>query len=391
MNNESLLTRFLPPTIAGIVAVVAAYAGALVIVMEAFQAAGASQALVGSWVSMLGWSMALSTLGLSLWYRQPILTSWSTPGAALLATALPGHLLGEAVAIFMFCGLLILICGLTGAFARLMNRLPRSLAAAMLAGVLLDFGLRVFTVGQDNGVILVTMVMVWVIMQRLASRYAVLVMLVAGVVVALATGQMGHAPMDWQVATPTGIMPEFSLGPILGIGIPLFVVTMASQNATGIAMLENNGYKAPTSSILSVTGLLTILLAPFGGYVTCLSSITAGICMTRDAHDEPGKRYYATIAASIVYVIAGLLGGSIITGLEVLPKSLVAILAGMALLPAVVGSLHSAMADDRHRTAATLTFLVTASGVPFFGISSALWGLLVGLAVLWFWQGSARA
>lgn len=386
MRSESGLAAYLPPATAGLVAVLVGYTGAAVIVIQAFQAAGASPGVVGSWMTVLGWSMAASTVGLSLWFRQPILTAWSTPGAALLAVGAHDYGLGEAVAAFMFCGALTLLCGATGVFARLMARVPRSLASAMLAGVLLQFGLHTFSTGARDGWILGVALTAWVFARRLAPRYAVLAMLAAGAGVALVEGHLSSAGIGWAVAAPTVVTPVFSLSALLGIGVPLFVVTMASQNAPGVAMLENAGYRPPISMILVLTGAMTLLLAPIGGFVICLAAITAGICLTRDAHENPARRYQATVAAGIAYGLAGLFGGSIAAGLQALPAALVAILAGLALLPAIASSLAAAMADAGDRDAAALTFLVTGSGIHIAGIGAPFWGLIIGVIALSIWR-----
>ncbi|AWN16599.1 benzoate/H(+) symporter BenE family transporter [Salinisphaera sp. LB1] len=390
MNKGFSISGFLPPATAGVVAVLVGYTGAAIIVVQAFEAAGASAAVVGSWMTVLGWSMAASTLGLSLWYRQPILTAWSTPGAALLVVGLHGHSLGEAVAAFMFCGALTLICGVTGVFARLMARVPRSLASAMLAGVLLEFGLGAFNTGSNDGWIMAAALSTWLLGRRVAPRYAVLAMLVAGVTAAFLDGHLAIAGFHGVIATPTVVAPVFSLSAWLGIGVPLFVVTMASQNAPGVAMLENAGYRPPVSVILVVTGAMTLLLAPVGGFVLCLAAITAGICLTDDAHEDPARRYLATAAAGLAYALAGVFGGSIATGLQALPASLVAILAGLALLPAMAGSLAAAMQEARDRDAATLTFLVTASGIHIAGIGAPFWGLATGGVALGVWRVQTR-
>ncbi|HET7313298.1 benzoate/H(+) symporter BenE family transporter [Salinisphaera sp.] len=386
MGFASKLSACLPPATAGLVAVLVGYTGAAIIVVQAFQAAGAAPAVIGSWMTVLGLSMAVSTLGLSLWFRRPILTAWSTPGAALLVVGVHGHSIGETVAAFMFCGALTLICGLTGAFARLMERVPRSLASAMLAGVLLEFGLDAFSIGGHDRWIMIAALAAWLLGRRLVPRYAVLVMLVAGAAAATVEGHLSVTALEWHIAAPAPITPAFSISAMLGIGVPLFVVTMASQNAPGVAMLENAGYRPPISAILVVTGALTILLAPWGGFVTCLAAITAGICLTRDAHEDPERRYQATVAAGIAYAAAGLCGGSIASALQALPAALVAVLAGLALLPAIATSLASAMNEANNREAAALTFLVTGSGIHIAGIGAPFWGLLTGTLAMIVWR-----
>lgn len=391
--SDLMPRNLLPPATAGAVAVLVGYASAAVIVVQALVAAGAAPQVIGSWMTVLGWSMAVSTAMLSVCYRQPILTAWSTPGAALLVVGLHGHGVGEAVTGFMLCGALTLLCGLTGVFAWLMARLPRALASAMLAGVLLQFGLRAFTTGTSDMPVWLSALAAWLLGRRFAPRYAVLVMLVVGAMVALFQGRLSGLDIHTAVAAPAAVMPVFSWRAMLGIGLPLFVVTMASQNAPGVAMLENAGYRPPVSMILIVTGALTMVLAPVGGFVLCLAAITAGICLTREAHPDSTRRYLATIAAAVAYAIAGTFGASIVDALQALPAALVAILAGLALLPAISASLTAAMANPAERDAAALTFLVTGSGIEFAGIGAPFWGLLIGLLALiaWRWRPKRRA
>ncbi len=256
----------------------------------------------------------------------------------------------------------------------------------MLAGVLLEFGLGAFTTGSNDGWIMTAALSAWLLGRRVAPRYAVLAMLVAGATAAFLDGHLAMTGFHGAIATPIVVTPVFSPSALLGIGVPLFVVTMASQNAPGVTMLENAGYRPPVSTILVVTGAMTLLLAPVGGFVLCLAAITAGICLTGEAHEDPARRYLATVAAGLAYALAGVFGGSIATGLQALPSPLVAILAGLALLPAIAGSLAAAMSEARNRDAATLTFLVTGSGVHLAGIGAPFWGLVTGVVAMCVWR-----
>lgn len=383
--------HLVPAITAGFVAVLVGYAGAAIIVIQAVEAGGASEVLVGSWMTVLGISMGVSTIGLSLFYRQPVLTAWSTPGAALLVVGLHGHTMGEAVAAIMLTGLLTVICGLTGIFARLMSHVPQALAAAMLAGILLQFGLHAFGALSASGWACPAALAVWLLARRMAPRYAVVAMVVVGAAVALASGTFSTPDIHWAGVSPHVIWPQFSWTALIGVGLPLFVVTMASQNAPGVAMLENNGYRPAVSPILICTGLFTLVLAPIGGFVICLAAITAGICLSPDAHPEPGKRYYATCAAGSAYLLAGVFGSSIVALLHTLPPALITLIAGLALLPTISACLSSAMSDVRTREAATLTFLVTGSGVHVLGIGSPFWGLVGGIVALLLWRAAPVA
>ncbi|WP_251976425.1 benzoate/H(+) symporter BenE family transporter [Salinicola avicenniae] len=383
--------RWLAPSYlsAGFVAVLVGYTSSAVIIFQAAEAAGASPEAIGGWLAALGLAMGVTSIGLSLRYRQPILTAWSTPGAALLAVSLPGVPLEEAIGVFCFCALLILVCGLTGWFARLMQLIPQPLAAAMLAGVLLRFGLQAFASLESNTGLVLTMFLTYLITRRWLPRFSVLLVLAAGLAYAAFGGQIDTAQTQLAITLPQPTWPAFSFSSLLGIGIPLFVVTMASQNAPGVATLRAAGYDAPISSLMIWTGLAALLLAPFGAFTVCLAAITAAICMGPDVHADPAKRYPAAICAGGFYLLAGLFGGSIGSLFNALPPALVLAIAGLALLPTIAGSLQRALQEPGPREPALITFLVTGSGVTLFGIGAAFWGLIAGmlsLAISGYWQ-----
>ncbi|OHY97477.1 benzoate/H(+) symporter BenE family transporter [Salinicola sp. MIT1003] len=367
---------------AGFVAVLVGYTSSAAIIFQAAAAAGASPIQIGGWLSALGLAMGVTSIGLSLRYRQPILTAWSTPGAALLAVSLPDLPLSEAIGIFVFCAVLILICGITGWFARLMQIIPQSIAAAMLAGVLLRFGLDAF--GSLNGdfVLVSSMFLIYLAAKRWLPRYAIVLVLLAGLGVAGLLGEIDTRQAQLIVSVPHGIWPTFSLSSLIGVGIPLFVVTMASQNAPGVATLRAAGYDAPISPLMIWTGLATLVLAPFGAFSVCLAAITAAICMGPDVDPDADRRYPAAVCAGGFYLLAGLFGGSIGTLFDALPQALVLAIAGLALLSTIGGSLHRALLEPHHREPALITFLVTGSGVTLFGVGAAFWGLVAGMLAL---------
>ena len=372
---------YLPPfptVLAGFVAVLVGYASSAAIIWQAADAAGASPPQIAGWLTMLGLAMGISTLGLTLWYRAPILTAWSTPGAALLATSLPGYSLNEAVGIFIFASLLILMCGVTGLFARLMRLIPPTLSAAMLAGVLLRFGLDTFTSLQGHFLLCVSMLAGWLLAKVFAPRYAVVVAMLIGLLICFASGELTAGSVPVSVAVPEFIAPSFSLASLLGIGVPFFLVTMASQNAPGVATLAASGDKVPVSPLIVATALIALLLAPFGVFSVCIAAITAAICQSAEAHPDKDKRWLAAAAAGAFYLLAGVFGGAISTLLTALPLAWIHTLAGLALLGTIAGSLHQALNHERDRDSAIVTFLVTASGVNLLGVSSAFWGVIAG-------------
>lgn len=368
--------------IAGFVATLVGYASSAAIVFQAAEAAGATPQQIGGWLTALGLAMGISSLGLSIWYRQPILTAWSTPGAAMLATSLHGVTLSQTIGIFLFTNALIVLCGVTGLFARLMKVVPQAITAAMLAGILLRFGLEAFAALQVDLALCGTMCVSWLLARCLLPRYAIIITLLAGLMLALARGDLHIAQPLMTLRWPEAVMPGFSLASLLGVGLPYFLVTMASQNAPGIATLQAHGYQPPVSSLISWTGLIALLLSPFGGFSVCIAAITAAICMSDEAHPDKKRRWIASASAGLFYLLAGLSGGAVALLLTALPPTLIHTLAGLALLGTLTGSIQRALEQENSRDAAMITFLITASGITLAGIGAAFWGLFAG-AVAW--------
>ncbi|MDV2856359.1 benzoate/H(+) symporter BenE family transporter [Oceanimonas sp. CAM02] len=368
---------------AGFIAVLVGYSSSAAIIFQAAASAGASQAQTSSWMWALGLGSGLTTLLLTLRYRQPVLTAWSTPGAALLVTALAGLPMSEAVGVFLFSSALLLVCGLTGWFDHIMRLLPGGLAAAMLGGVLLNFGLDLFVSVQTAPVLVIAMLAVYLALRRRLSRYVIPLCLLAGLALAAGQGLMHPERLDWQVAGPVLMWPTFSFASLIGVGLPLFMVTMASQNVPGVAVLRAHGYNVPASPLVSVTGLAGVLLAPFGGFAFNLAAISAAICMGPEVDAAPERRYRATLWAGLFYILMGLFAATVVSLFAALPKELIMAIAGLALLGTIGNSLTVALRDEQERDAALLTFMVTASGVSLLGIGSAFWGLVIGGGVHW--------
>ncbi len=259
-----------------------------------------------------------------------------------------------------------------------MNSIPLSLASAMLAGVLLQFGLGAFVAMQTRFVMTFAMFCLYLFMRQISPRYAVLSSLVLGILIAGAQGLLQLDTIQWQLAQPVFTAPTFSFSAIVGVGLPLFIVTMASQNVPGVAVIRAFGYDTPISPLIGWTGVATLLLAPFGAFAINLAAITAAISMGREAHEDPDKRYVAAIAVGIFYIIIGLFGATVGSLFAALPNELVVAIAGLALLGTIGKGLAVALADEKDREAALITFLVTASGIALFGIGSAFWGLIAG-------------
>jgi benzoate membrane transport protein len=365
---------------AGFVAVLVGFTSSVAIVFQAALAFGATPAQVSSWMWALGLGMGLCSALPSLVLRQPVMVAWSTPGAAVLATAgLAGHFgMDEAVGAFMASAALIVLFGLTGWFEKLMNRIPMAVASGLLAGVLARFGLQAFAAAQTALPLVLVMLGAYLLTRRLAPRYAVVATLAAAILFVALRGQMGWSQLHLALARPVFTAPRFTLAALTSLALPLFIVTMASQNLPGVAAIRAAGYAMPISRIVTLSGLATLLLAPFGAFALNLSAITAAICMGREAHEDPARRYTAAVCCGALYVLIGVFGAAVTGLLTAFPKELVAAIAGLALLGTIGNGLATALRDEPHREAALITFLVTLSGVAIAGIGSAFWGVVAG-------------
>ncbi len=373
---------------AGFVAVLVGFTSSVAIVFQAATALGATPAQISSWMWALGLGMGLCSLLPSLWLRKPVMVAWSTPGAAVLATAgaSGGFGMAEATGAFLVCAALITLFGVTGWFERLMDRIPIALASALLAGVLTRFGLDAFVALKSAFVLVLLMLAAYLAGRRLWPRYAVPGVLVVGTAYAAASGQLHLGEVQWGLTMPVFTAPEFSWRAIVSLALPLFVVTMASQNLPGVAVIRASGYQLPISRLITITGVATLVLAPFGAFALNLAAITAAMCMGRDAHPDEAKRYVAAASCGLIYCVVGLFGAAVTGVLTAFPRELVVAVAGLALLGTIAGGLSVALKDEAHREPALITFLVTLSGVSLAGIGSAFWGVVAGALALFVQQ-----
>jgi benzoate membrane transport protein len=376
--------------VAGFVTVLVGFASAAVIVFQAAGAVGATEAQVSSWLLALGLGMGLTCSLLSLRYRVPIVTAWSTPGAALLATSGAGLSIEEATGAFLVSAALVTLVGFSGWFERAMDRIPVPIASGMLAGVLLRFGLGLFTAMSTQLTLALPMFLAYLAARRLAPRYAVIVALLVGVAIALVQGLLHVDAVRLALARPVWITPRFTPGAVVGVALPLFVVTMASQNVPGVAVIRASGYTVPISPLIGWTGLANLALAPFGAFTVNLAAITAAICMGREAHEDPRRRYVAAVFAGIFYLIVGIFGATVVALFLAFPAELVAAIAGLALLATIGNGLAAAVGSENQREPALVTFLVTASGIAPAGIGSAFWGLVAGVMTLAILRAAGR-
>ncbi|WP_235581134.1 MULTISPECIES: benzoate/H(+) symporter BenE family transporter [unclassified Rhizobacter] len=378
--------------VAGFVAVLVGFTSSVAIVFSAAQALGAGPAEISSWMWALGLGMGLCSALPSLWLRQPVMIAWSTPGAAVLATAAAsgGFHLPEAVGAFLASAALITLFGMTGWFERLMGRIPMPIASALLAGVLARFGLDAFVALKSAFALVLLMLATYLVGRRLWPRYAVPGVLAVGTAFAALQGQLHLGAVSFALTAPVFTMPVFTLPALVSLALPLFIVTMASQNLPGVAAIRAAGYDMPISRLITLSGLATLLLAPFGAFALNLSAITAAICMGREAHEDKGRRYMAAVACGLIYCVIGLFGAAVTGVLTAFPRELVVAIAGLALLGTIGNGLASALKDDAHREAALITFLVTLSGLSLWGIGSAFWGVVAGALALFVQQWRPR-
>ncbi len=365
--------------IAGLIAVVVAYASSAVIIFHAAQVGGLSTLQTASWLASASLGCSVVTLILSLKLKIPIITAWSTPGAALLVTALPLYSLGEAVMAYIVSAFAVIIFGVTGLFQKVMQKIPMSIIAAMLAGILLQFCLQAFAQIAPHPLLVLGMCMVYFILKLLSPRYAIVATLMVGIMLVLLLHDLAWSGITWSVAQPVWTMPIWSWSAMLGIALPLFIVAMTSQNASGLAVMRASGYDVPESSLITYTGVSSLFSAPFGSHGVTLSSITAAICTSQDCHPDASKRYIAGLSCAFFYALFAIFAESMVQLFALVPQAFVMAIAGLALFSACSHALKTALAEEQHLDAAMLTFLVTASSLTLYGIGSAFWGLCAGL------------
>lgn len=371
-------------TVTAVVAVLVGFASSIAIVFTAAQRSGASNSQIGSWIAALCISMGLCSMWLSVRYRTPIMLVWSVPGATLLAAMPAGGRLSDSTGAFVLCGVLLFLTGLTGVFDRFVKRIPLPLASALLAGVLTRFAIEAFgaVTPHESQVMVLAMFATYVVARRLVPTFAAIAVLVTGVVVAALQGRIGGGHVPVGLVHLSFVRPTASVGALIGIGVPLYVVTMAAQNMPGTAVLRSHGYDVPVSPAITLSGAATVLGAPFGLFAINLAAITAALVMGPDIHPDRDKRYPAAVATGGLYVLVGLLGGSVAGLIGLFPKALVIGVAAFALIPTITGGVVGAVADPDQREAAVIVFLITVSGLSMAGIGAPFWALIAGLGVL---------
>lgn len=380
-------------TIAGLITVLVSLTGPVAIIIQAAKVGGLTQMQLTSWIWAMSITSGVCGLWLSIRYRTPIVCAFSTGGAALLIDALPHYSYNDIIGAYIFAALLVVLLGVSGLFSRLMQHVPRSIVSGMLAGILFAFGAHLFVSLQQAPALVLPIVLAYLIVKRAIPRYAVLAALLTGIVVCIMLGQLNTQVLSFSLVIPEFTVPGLSIPVFVGVGIPLAFVALASQYAPGVAVLQSSGYHhTPISPLITTTGISTILFAPFGLHGTTLAAITAAICTGPECHPDPQRRYVAGIVCGAFYIFFGLFATVVTTLFIAIPETFVASLAGLALLGALSAGLAGAMAKETEREAGVITFLMTASGVSFFGVGSAFWGLIAGVAAyaILVWKRSPR-
>ncbi len=379
---QKLIQDFsVPAVFAGFITFLIGISVSAVLVIQGAQTLGATPEQISSWLWALGLSIGISGLVLSWKYRYPVATAWSTPGIALIIATGSHYSLSSAIGAFIVCGILTAFVGFSGLFQRLLSKIPMSLSCAMLAGILLKFGIQIFTGLEQSWAFILTLLAIYLVAKRLWPRYCIVLTVVAAMILCPMFMPFQFPHLSWSLAKPVWISPEFSASTIIGLGLPLFIINMSSQFLPGIGMIKSYGYQPHTNSLVGWIGVSQTILAPFGAFSVCLAAISAAVSLDDQVHPDPKRRYIAGISCGFFYIIMGLFATTLTGLLMAFPKIFIIALAGIALFGTISHNIAIAFKEPQDREPALLTFLMSASGVQFFGIGSAFWGLLLGIMV----------
>jgi benzoate membrane transport protein len=380
-SSSSLRLRDLVhPIVAGLISVIVNYGGTFILVFQAAKVAGLSPELTASWVWSVSIGVGITGLLLSWASREPIITAWSTPAAAFLVVALSTTPYAEAVGAYIISAAAFVLLGLSGCFEKIIRLIPPGVAAGLLAGILLQFGIGAFGGMSIDPALVALLVATYVVLKRFTARYAVVGILLLGLAFLLTQGRVDLSGLELQFAAPVFTRPEFSLNALLSVALPLFLITLTGQYMPGMLVLRNDGFSTSANPILTVTGLGSLLMAPFGSHAFNVAAITAAICTGKEASEDPSRRWIAGVAAGVFYILVGIFGVTLAAVFMALPATFITTLAGLALLGTIGASLASAMAEVKSREASLITFLASAANITLLGIGGAFWGLLIGLA-----------
>lgn len=390
LRRTTRFTDVLNPVVAGLISVIVNYGGTFILVFQAAQVAGLSAGQTASWVWSVSIGVGVTGLMLSWRYREPIITAWSTPAAAFLVTALATTPYAEAIGAYIVSAVAFVLLGLSGYFDRLVRLIPLSIASALLAGILLRFGIGAFGGASLDPILVGLLIGFYLILKRFAPRYAVVGILALGLFVLIGQGRVDLSELELKFASPIFTMPEFSLNSLLSVALPLFLITLTGQYMPGMLVLRNDGYKTSANPIVTLTGLGSLVMAPFGSHAFNVAAITAAIVTGPEAHSDASKRWIGGIAAGLFYMIVGIFGVTLAAIFMAFPATFITTLAGLALLGTIGNSLASALSDPKTREAALITFLASAANIQMLGIGGAFWGLVIGLLAYLLLNGAIR-
>jgi benzoate membrane transport protein len=365
--------------VAGLISVIVNYGGTFILVFQAAKVAGLGPELTASWVWSISIGVGVTGLVLSWLSREPIITAWSTPAAAFLVTALATTSYAEAVGAYVVSAAAFVVLGLSGWFERVIRLIPSGVASGLLAGILLQFGIKAFGGMSVDPVLAGLLIVAYVVLRRLTARYAVVGILALGLAFLLAQERVDLSGLQLRLAAPVFTRPEFTPNALLSVALPLFLITLTGQYMPGMLVLRNDGFRTSANTIVTLTGLGSLLMAPFGSHAFNIAAITAAICTGKEAHEEPSRRWIAGIAAGVFYILVGVFGVTLAAVFMAFPATFITTLAGLALLGTIGASLANALADARTREASLITFLAAAANISMLGIGGAFWGLVIGL------------
>ncbi|WBM39264.1 benzoate/H(+) symporter BenE family transporter [Alcaligenes faecalis] len=386
-SSSYLVSDLIPPIVAGLISVIVNYGGTFILVFQAAKVAGLSPELTASWVWSISIGVGVTGLLLSWVSREPIITAWSTPAAAFLVTALATTPYEEAVGAYLISAAAFVVLGLSSYFERLIRLIPNGIAAGLLAGILLQFGIGAFGSMTLDPKLAGLLILAYLIIKRFSARYAVVGILILGLAFLLLEHRVDLSGLKLELAAPVFTMPVFTLNALLSVALPLFLITLTGQYMPGMLVLRNDGFRTSANPIVWVTGLGSLIMAPFGSHAMNVAAITAAICTGPEAHQDPSKRWVAGIAAGVFYILVGVFGVTLAAVFMAFPATFITTLAGLALLGTIGGSLAGAMADVKSREAALITFLASAANITLFGIGGAFWGLVIGLLAYFILNG----
>ncbi|MEM5372302.1 benzoate/H(+) symporter BenE family transporter [Paraburkholderia azotifigens] len=364
---------------AGLLAVIISYAGPLAIFFQAAHSAHLDNHVIASWVWSISMGAAISGIALSWWMKQPIITAWSAPGAALLVTLFPGMPVSDAIGAYIIAAVCIFALGVSGLFDQIVKRIPQGIACGMMAGILFQFGTTVFKSVAINPWLALGMLVSYIVFRQWASRYCLILVLATGCALAIMLGLTHLETVSLQITRPVLTMPTWTWQSTVSLTLPLVIVSLTGQFLPGFAILRASGYQTRSRPVLVATSLASMLISCTGGITIVIAAITAALCTGPDAHPDANRRYIAGIANGVFYLIGGTLAGTVVLLFAALPNALIGVLAGLALLGAIATSIVGLVQDEAHREASFITFVATASNMTFLGLGSAFWGIVFGI------------